>query len=84
MQDTQATGTSSEFLAFTLGDEGYGVETAEQQDFLVAQECDEAQGYYLGRPMEAGSFAALLEEMVSVAAVWGSHYEQDLGQAKTG
>jgi len=84
MQDTQATGTSSEFLAFSLGDEGYGVETAEQQDFLVAQECDEAQGNYLGRPMEAGYFAALLEEIVSVAAVWGSHYEQDLGQAKTG
>ena len=42
-----------------------GVETAEQQDFLVAQECDEAQGYYLGRPMAAGSFAELLQNGMS-------------------
>ena len=38
-----------------------GVETPEQQAFLVAQQCDEAQGYYLGRPMVAESFAALLQ-----------------------
>jgi diguanylate cyclase (GGDEF)-like protein len=38
-----------------------GVETPEQQDFLVAHQCDEAQGYYLGRPMVAKSFTALLQ-----------------------
>lgn len=38
-----------------------GVETPEQQAFLIEQHCDEAQGYYLGRPMVAESFAALLQ-----------------------
>ncbi len=42
-----------------------GVETPEQQDFLVAQQCDEAQGYYLGRPMVAESFTALLQNGMS-------------------
>jgi diguanylate cyclase len=42
-----------------------GVETSEQQAFLVAQHCDEAQGYYLGRPMEAESFATLLQSAIS-------------------
>ncbi|MBK8817290.1 MAG: EAL domain-containing protein [Methylococcaceae bacterium] len=42
-----------------------GVETSEQQAFLVAQHCDEAQGYYLGRPMEAESFATLLQSGIS-------------------
>ena len=38
-----------------------GVETPEQQAFLVAQQCDEAQGYYFGRPMVAESFTTLLQ-----------------------
>ncbi len=38
-----------------------GVETPEQQAFLVARQCDEAQGYLLGRPMVAESFAELLQ-----------------------
>lgn len=42
-----------------------GVETPEQQAFLVARQCDEAQGYYLGRPMVAESFAALLQNGIS-------------------
>lgn len=41
-----------------------GVETPEQQAFLVARQCDEAQGYYLGRPMVAESFAVLLQSGV--------------------
>src|SRR3984957_13452475 len=38
-----------------------GVETAKELEFLKAHECDEAQGYYFGRPMPAPQFAALLE-----------------------
>src|SRR5690606_7123039 len=39
-----------------------GVETHEQAAFLVAHGCDEAQGYYLGRPMTEEAFEALLTE----------------------
>jgi diguanylate cyclase (GGDEF)-like protein/PAS domain S-box-containing protein len=39
-----------------------GVETNEQAAFLVAHGCDEAQGYYLGRPMAESAFEALLME----------------------
>jgi diguanylate cyclase (GGDEF)-like protein/PAS domain S-box-containing protein len=37
-----------------------GVETREQLDFLVGLRCAYAQGYLLGRPMTADSFAAQL------------------------
>ncbi|HLD66674.1 MAG TPA: EAL domain-containing protein [Pseudomonas sp.] len=35
-----------------------GVETQEQLDFLREHDCDEVQGYLLGRPMPASQFAA--------------------------
>ena len=38
-----------------------GVETAEQYAFLRAQQCDEGQGYYFGRPMVAAELATLLQ-----------------------
>jgi diguanylate cyclase (GGDEF)-like protein len=38
-----------------------GVETAEQRAFLLAQHCDEAQGYYFSRPVVAEAFATLLQ-----------------------
>jgi diguanylate cyclase (GGDEF)-like protein len=38
-----------------------GVETAEQGAFLIAQHCDEAQGYYFSRPVVAEGFATLLQ-----------------------
>ena len=38
-----------------------GVETPEQYAFLLAQQCDEGQGSYFGRPVLAEEFAGLLE-----------------------
>lgn len=35
-----------------------GVETQAQLDFLRDHDCDEIQGYLLGRPMPAAQFAA--------------------------
>jgi diguanylate cyclase (GGDEF)-like protein/PAS domain S-box-containing protein len=42
-----------------------GVETREQLEFLTAEGCEEAQGYYFNRPMAANQFAKLLEAGVS-------------------
>ena len=38
-----------------------GVETQEELAFLQAQQCDEAQGYFFGRPVPHEQFAQLLE-----------------------
>ena len=37
-----------------------GVETSEQYAYLLNQQCDEGQGYYFSRPVEAEAFATLL------------------------
>jgi diguanylate cyclase (GGDEF)-like protein len=42
-----------------------GIETAEEAAFLKSQECDEAQGFYFGRPMPAGEFSTLLANHVA-------------------
>ncbi len=42
-----------------------GVETSEQHDFLLAEQCDEGQGYYYGRPMVADALASLLQTGLS-------------------
>jgi diguanylate cyclase (GGDEF)-like protein/PAS domain S-box-containing protein len=42
-----------------------GVETREQLDFLTAEGCEEAQGFYFNRPMVSSQFAKLLEASVS-------------------
>ena len=39
---------------------GEGVETVDQLRFLQAQDCDEVQGYFFGRPVPPGEFAELL------------------------
>ena len=38
-----------------------GVETEEQLAYLHEKACDEAQGYYFGRPLPANEFATLLQ-----------------------
>jgi diguanylate cyclase (GGDEF)-like protein/PAS domain S-box-containing protein len=42
-----------------------GVETLEQLEFLQAHQCDEAQGYYFGRPIPSQEFATLLQTGMS-------------------
>ncbi len=37
-----------------------GIETRQQLDYLQSKQCAEGQGYLLGRPMDAESFAAML------------------------
>jgi EAL domain-containing protein (putative c-di-GMP-specific phosphodiesterase class I) len=46
-----------------------GVETRQELAFLQAHQCDEAQGYYFGRPMIAEQFAQLLETGISEAVL---------------
>jgi diguanylate cyclase (GGDEF)-like protein len=43
-----------------------GVETPEQYALLLAQQCDEAQGYYFGRPVVAKALASLLQTGISL------------------
>jgi diguanylate cyclase (GGDEF)-like protein/PAS domain S-box-containing protein len=45
-----------------------GVETFEELEFLRAHHCEEAQGYYFGRPVPAQEFAKLLETGISSEA----------------
>jgi diguanylate cyclase (GGDEF)-like protein/PAS domain S-box-containing protein len=46
-----------------------GVETLEQATFLRAHHCDEAQGYYFGRPVPPQEFAKLLASGISVPSL---------------
>ncbi len=42
-----------------------GVETQEQYDYLSAIDCDNIQGYYLGRPMPPEKIEALIEKTLA-------------------
>lgn len=42
-----------------------GIETAEQHAFLLSQQCDEGQGFYFGRPMDAQDIVTLLHSSAS-------------------
>jgi diguanylate cyclase (GGDEF)-like protein/PAS domain S-box-containing protein len=42
-----------------------GVESLRELEFLQAHHCDEAQGYYFGRPVPAAQFAKLLQTGIS-------------------
>jgi diguanylate cyclase (GGDEF)-like protein/PAS domain S-box-containing protein len=48
-----------------------GVETEEELRFLQAHQCDEAQGFYIGRPVVPEEFARLLEIGVSESLLNG-------------
>ena len=39
-----------------------GVETNQQLDYLKSHGCDEAQGYWISRPLSAASVAELLKK----------------------
>jgi diguanylate cyclase (GGDEF)-like protein/PAS domain S-box-containing protein len=45
-----------------------GIETAEQSAFLKELGCDEAQGYYYSRPMDAAGCLRLLKEKAGISA----------------
>ena len=46
-----------------------GVETQEQFRFLVRRRCDEAQGYFISRPIPANEFAAAVRACGAVSAL---------------
>ena len=46
-----------------------GVETEEQFRFLVRKRCDEAQGYFISRPIPAPDFASAVRSCGAVAAL---------------
>ena len=54
-----------------------GVETLEQLQFLQARDCDEAQGYYIGRPIAAEQFAELLQGGIAVPMFQQSTIQQE-------
>jgi len=45
-----------------------GVETEEQMAFLRAHQCDEIQGYYFSKPLEADVLARQLRGPLAAAA----------------
>ena len=50
-----------------------GVETIEQLNFLRAEGCEEIQGYYVGRPMPAHDFEAILASKRPIVSLCRPH-----------
>jgi EAL domain-containing protein (putative c-di-GMP-specific phosphodiesterase class I) len=50
-----------------------GVETLEQLDFLISDECHEVQGFYLSRPMEKQALLPLLKASQDDYPTQGPH-----------
>lgn len=48
--------------AFKLNVIAEGVETAEEYNFMKQAGCDQTQGYYCSRPLDAGQFRQMLEQ----------------------
>jgi diguanylate cyclase (GGDEF)-like protein/PAS domain S-box-containing protein len=63
--DDQAIATAIIQLSRSLGLRtiAEGVETFEQQEFLRANGCEEAQGYFYSKPLEAEAFTAFVQQM---------------------
>jgi diguanylate cyclase (GGDEF)-like protein len=53
--------------AMGIGVIAEGVETAEQRDLLLAESCDEMQGYYFSKPRPVTELAAFLEAFSAAA-----------------
>ncbi len=56
-----------------------GVETAEQRDHLLRYGCDELQGYWFSRPVDAARFGALLQKQHGFGC--GSYLGPEPGQS---
>ncbi len=69
-QDNAAIVKSIVSLSMDLGMQttAEGIETAEQLEFLRRLQCTEAQGYFIGRPMEAGAIQDFLRARQRLAA----------------
>ncbi len=61
-----------------------GVETAEQEAFLRAHDCDEIQGYYFSRPIAPESVAELLRTAETATTGLGRHRSRDVVSAISG
>lgn len=61
-----------------------GVETSEQLEFLRNEGCDEIQGYFIGKPMPADQFAALLATPGPLAKLSGTRPPKQSGRRGQG
>jgi EAL domain-containing protein (putative c-di-GMP-specific phosphodiesterase class I) len=46
-----------------------GVETAEQEAYIMAQQCDEGQGYFYSRPLPARELLQFLRQIEAQGTV---------------